>query len=493
MKAIRAIRIITASLLATAALGSSVCSAASYNNYTYDSEGNVSAEPQAYIPLAAYSGDDVGAGGFSQPQDIFVAKSGDIYIADTGNNRVVVLDAQFKFKNNITGFDNGGIADVFSEPYGLFVTDDGTLYIADRLNARIVVLNSDGSLQRIVTKPEDDTVSASYAFSPIKVAVDYAGRIYAVSENCDHGIIEYNPDGSFLGYFGSIKTQSTVWELFWRSIATKSQKEAMSKIVPTEYSNIDVDSGGFVYGTVSAIDTSKDFDGTMFIHRLNAMGTDVLKRNGNTAPMGDVLYSQDKDTKQWNISRFADVAVSDNGIYSALDSYKGRIFTYSSSGELLFVFGGIGDTLGTFGSPSSIDSTEDNRFIVLDKKYNQFVVFAPTEYGTLICDAERYNYQRDYDESKRLWFEALKYTSKSELVFGKIGQLYISEGDYKNAMKYMKLAGERTGYSEAYQNLRRMVMNRWFGVCMGVIAALAVGIILVKRLLRRKKRSNIHE
>lgn len=460
--------------------------AVSYRNYTYNMDGTAGAEPQAYIPEAAYTGADLGAGDFSKPQDVFVSESGKIYVADTGNNRIVVTAADFSLLQIISGFENNGVFDTFSQPHGVFCDTSENLYIADTQNGRIVMLDRDGALVRVITAPQSDLLENSYEFVPIKVAADYAGRVYVVSQNCDQGIVQYNPDGSFLGYFGSIKTQSTVWELFWRSVATKSQKEAMSKIVPTEYSSIDVDADGFVYGTVSMIDTSKDFDASMFLHKLNSMGTDVLKRNGSNPPCGDILYEQDEDTEQWLISRFADVAVQDNGIYSALDTQRGRIFTYSSNGELLFVFGGLGTTLGSFGMPSAIDTTADNRFIVLDSKYNQLVVFEPTQYGALILQAELANSRREYEKSRELWLETLKYTSKSELVFSKIGDIYNSEGNYEKAMEYMRLANDRSGYSEAYQNLRKIVMNRYFGTGMLIVAVLVAAGLIFKEIRKKK-------
>lgn len=463
--------------------------AVSYRNYTYNIDGTAGAEPQAYIPEAVYTGVDLGVGDFSKPEDIFIAKNGNIYVADMGNNRIVVLGSDFSLIKIISGFDNNGASDTFSEPYGVFCDEAQNLYVADSQNGRVVILDKNGVLVRIITAPESELIENSYEFVPIKVAADYAGRVYVVSENCDQGIVQYNPDGSFLGYFGSIKTQSTVWELFWRSIATKSQKEAMSKIVPTEYSSIDVDGEGFVYGTVSMIDTSKDFDASMFIHKLNSMGTDVLKRNGSNPPSGDIIYEQDKETKQLLISRFVDISVEDNGVYSALDAQRGRIFTYSYNGELLFVFGGLGTTFGSFGTPSAIDSTADSRFIILDSKYNQMVVFKPTEYGSLILEAETANGNREYEKSRELWLETLKYTSKSELVFSKIGDIYNSEGNYEKAMEYMELANDRSGYSEAYQSLRKIVMNKYFGTAMAVIVIVVVAWYIFKGIKKKKSAS----
>ena len=41
------------------------------------------------------------------------------------------------------------------------------------------------------------------------------------------------------------------------------------------------------------------------------------------------------------------VVVRNQGIYSILDSVRGRIFTYDHEGNLLYIFGGLGSQEGT--------------------------------------------------------------------------------------------------------------------------------------------------
>ncbi len=74
------------------------------------------------------------------------------------------------------------------------------------------------------------------------------------------------------------------------------------------------------------------------------------------------------------ISQFEDIAVKDSGMYAALDKRRGRIFTYNSNGELMYVFGGLGANLGQFGTVEALDTLEDD-FLVVDSKYNWIVRF----------------------------------------------------------------------------------------------------------------------
>ena len=85
-----------------------------YDTYNYDYREYIHYTPSPYIPERTitgldftYNGEPLGA--FKTPQDMCQAPNGDIYIADSGNNRIVVLDpAMKKVVKVIKTFDNNG-------------------------------------------------------------------------------------------------------------------------------------------------------------------------------------------------------------------------------------------------------------------------------------------------------------------------------------------------------------------------------------------------
>ena len=82
-----------------------------YNNYTYDSDENLWLEPQAYYADHIILGSELGIGDFEKPSDVFVAEDGRIYIADTGNNRIVILKSDGTPDREIKSFQNNGKQD----------------------------------------------------------------------------------------------------------------------------------------------------------------------------------------------------------------------------------------------------------------------------------------------------------------------------------------------------------------------------------------------
>ena len=174
----------------------SAVSSVPYHTYNYDYWEYIYYTPAAYIPRENISGVNTGSGMLNNPQDIFVAEDGKIYVADTGNNRIVVFDSSMKLERIVDSFENEGKKDTFSSPHGVFVTSDNKLYIADTDNLRVVVLDENGSLNRIISNPTSEVLAQDFVFSPLKVVADYAERAYVIAKNMFQGIMAFDENGN---------------------------------------------------------------------------------------------------------------------------------------------------------------------------------------------------------------------------------------------------------------------------------------------------------
>ena len=74
---------------------------------------------------------------FFGPRGIAVDKAGNVYVADTGNKRIVVTDSEGNLRYQFGEF--GAAAGQFSEPTGVAVDDKGQIYVADTWNGRVQV------------------------------------------------------------------------------------------------------------------------------------------------------------------------------------------------------------------------------------------------------------------------------------------------------------------------------------------------------------------
>ncbi|WP_058302663.1 NHL repeat-containing protein [Gorillibacterium timonense] len=466
-----------ASLLFTAgAVPAQAASKAPYESYNYGYYIEALPAPAAYLPSFSLSGDDLGIGSFVEPNDLYTTEAGVTYLLDSGNARIVIIGADWKLIKEITGFDNNGKADGFKKPSGIFVDQDGDLYVADTDNQRVVVLDPDGKLVKIVQEPKSDILAEGFKFVPLKVTVDKAKRIFVVAQGVYEGIMQFDEKGEFLGYAGTIKVQRDYGDYIWRRLSTKAQKAQMTLFIPTEFSNLDIDHKGFVYAT--NIDTGSEQP----IKRLNPSGADVLKRYGYFAVAGDVYYR-----RAVGPSKFVDIKVLGDGMYSALDSTQGRVFTYDNEGDLLYVFGGKGNQLGTLKTPVAVEKSGES-MIVLDRGKSNLVVYEPTIFGKHVNEAIKHHYAGDDGEAVASWQEVLKLNANYDIAYNGIGKAKLLEKDNKKAMEYFKLGMDRKNYSVAFKRYRTEVLKENFGTYMTVFIVLVVGILIARPLLKWRRR-----
>lgn len=422
-----------------------------YETYNYDYWEDIYYTPAAYVPEYSYSGIKIGSGAFKNPQDFCISEDGKIYVADTGNNRIVVLDSSLQFITSIDGFTNEGAQDTFNTPTGLFVSGKNELYIADTNNKRVVVLDAQGNLRKIISNPTADILGEDFVFNPLKICVDYADRVYVVSKNMFQGIMAFDNQGEFTGFTGTINVTVTLYDKIWRMLSTKAQRARQSQFIPTEFTGLDIDSDGFLYAT------NIDAAGKQSVRRLNPKGQDVIKKNSTKTPIsGDFYFRIMGDYS--GASRIVDIVYRDNGIYSVMDTTRGRIFTYDHEGNLLYVFGGRGSQRGTFKNPVAIEQVGD-KIYVLDSGRNEIMTFTESEYGRLINEAVALRYEGDEKSAVELWKQVLELDSNFELAYVGIGKAYLSAGQNKEAMKYLKLGMDREYYSIAFKRYRNEILK----------------------------------
>lgn len=459
----------------------SVSGSVPYTNYTYSIHGKSTPAPQAYVPSKVLDGESLGVGGLADPQDLFVSNDGSIYLLDSGNRRLICFDTNWSVSKVISHFTKGGAIDTFNDPSGVFVTDEGSIYIADKGNNRVVVLDRSGAFVREIGSPKSDVegiFSDGFQFLPDKLVVDRAHRLYVKADRVLDGLLQFDAGGVFRSFIGAPRVTANLLDILWKRVATREQLEQMALLVPTEFSNIDLDDRGFIYACV----LPGASDHTRPLRRLSPSGVDVLIRSGFFPPMGDVEYPSiwsQATTKGESV--FVDIVARRNGLYSALDRKRGRVFTYDSSGNLLYVFGGIGHQVGLVRNPAAIEAIGDE-LVVLDRAKNCLIVYTPTEYAESIHRAMRLYNLGFYDESLAAWEEVLRYNSNYDLAYSYIGDALLRKGDYEGALRYYRNGDDRLGYSKAFALYRKEVVERHFGTLMTILCAAAITVFVVTRM-----------
>jgi len=451
-----------------------------YDSYTYDYWEYIVFTPAPYIPGETISGATLGIGALNDPQGIFVAHDDSVYVADTGNNRIIILEPDlFTVRSVITTFNNNGSSDSFNRPRGVTVDTNGIVYIADTENRRVIALDGTEVI-RVIENPQSEMLGEGFDFVPLKVTVDFAGRVFVIARNMFQGIMTFNAEGDFIGFYGTINVSITLWQRFWRALSTQEQRARQHLFIPTEFTGLDVDPAGFVYA--SNIDRA----GEQAVRRLNPNGEDVLRRGENEHVGGDILTWPMHPSPFSGPSNIIDVTYRGNGMYSLLDSRRGRIFTYDHEGNLLYVFGGMGQQAGTFRQPTAI-AAQENRVIALDAVRNEIITFSNTLYGELINKAVSLRYDGDEALAVETWREVLKLNENFELANAGIGKAYLAAGDNRTAMHYLRLGMDRHHYSIAFRRWRNDLLKDNIGWILTFAVGGIFGYVVVRSVVRRRR------
>ncbi len=504
---------------------------APYQTYTYSIDGKALYSPDAYIPAktidAAYMGLDSeevikkfypslsGANlsedqkktlakktSISEPSDIEVDGNMNVYIADTSNNRIVILDRYYKVKNIIESFTNAqGVPDSLNGPKGVFITEDkvvgtdvreGKVFVCDTNNNRIVTFTRDGEFIEVIPQPESELFDEGAVYKPVAVAVDQYDRLYVVSSTTYQGVIVMTKDGQFNGFVGAQKVSVSAWETLWRRFQTDEQRELSEANVSTEFNNIAL-FGDFIYVTTSSVDEAKvesaingkDKSGDYApVKMLNAAGSEIMRRNGFYPPSGEIDIKKTKDSDDISgVSTVTDVASGPEKTWSIIDQKRGKVFTYDYDGNLLFAFGdNKGRQLGNISKPAGVVYQGDN-MLLLDS--TSFTVFERTEYGDILINALKNQNERRYDKAIDDWMEILKRNTNFDTAYIGIGNALYRSNNLEEALEYYKSAYDTENYSVAYKDLRKEWLSKF--ILLIPVAVVALCLVWSKFLNFAKK------
>lgn len=234
-----------------------------YKTYTVDRYSNYIETQDAYEPYSMvkiiYNNLTL-----NDAQDMMTDAYDNLFIADSGNKRGLILDSGF---NVITSF---GENENLTYPRGIYVISGeqaSTEYIYltdyDSKNqiGRIIRYLYDLTLKTVKLDKIYGTPSSwmltvdNYVYKPIKIAVSSNYYMYVTCEGSTSGVLMITPDNEFITYFASNSVSYTFIEKVEYFLYGDNEKANLTKLVASAPYNVMLDGSGYVY-TITQGETS---------------------------------------------------------------------------------------------------------------------------------------------------------------------------------------------------------------------------------------------
>jgi uncharacterized protein (TIGR03663 family) len=271
--------------------------------------------------------------GLNMPRGIALAPNGSIYVADTGNSRILRLDGSGNVLASWGSRSPDGevppARGTFNEPWGVATDTRGSVYVADTWNHRIQKFDADGNFKQAWGTFGQTLDSPDYLWGPRGIATAPDGRVY-VTDTGNKRVMVFDADGKFLQTFGN-------------------QGD----------SRLDEPVGIAVGG-----------DGSVYVADTWNMQVVVFSADGNLITKWPVQgwTSDSLDNKP-----YIAVDAQDRVYITAPEGY--RVLVFSSSGTPLAAFGQYGPEDDAFGLPVGIATDPEGTVWIVDTGNNRLVRF----------------------------------------------------------------------------------------------------------------------
>ncbi len=271
-----------------------------------------------------------GEGQFEHPGAVAIDSAGDLWVADTNNNRVEEFDEHGKFLRQFGSYGTGDSQ--FDNPDGIAIDPSGDVWVLDHGNDRVEKFDPEGHyLSQFAPEiPGEGVIGATEG-----IAIDEHGNVW-ISDTGGGHIVEFNKEGEYLKTVGSPGSEP-------------------GQLGETE--GLAIDEHGNVWVADWTNNRVEEFSETgEFIKELGSEG----EGDGQMSrPFGIAI-----DAK-------GDVWVGDNG--------NNRLDEFSSTGEYLRKVGSQGTGPGEFefGYPIGVAITSAEDVWVTDSNNNRLEEFSP--------------------------------------------------------------------------------------------------------------------
>jgi uncharacterized protein (TIGR03663 family) len=270
-----------------------------------------------------------------------------------------------------------------SSPRGIASAPDGSLYIADTGNSRILQVDPTGVVLRVwgSRSPDGEIPPPPGTFiEPWGLALDQSGNVY-VADTWNHRIQKFDSAGNFLlswGYSGLLDEGN---DRFWGPRDVAIGRDGKVYVTDTGNKRIAVfdEAGQFLFNF------GMDGDGTVDEPVGIAVSAEGRLYVADTWNQRVAIFSPEGVFQEaWPVEAWASsstdnkpfLAVNSEGKVYVSDPEGYRVLVFSAEGKPVTAFGQYGDENNAFGLPVGVILDQENRVWVVDSTNNRLARFS---------------------------------------------------------------------------------------------------------------------
>jgi tripartite motif-containing protein 71 len=281
----------------------------------------------------------------SSPSGIAIDGSGNVYVVDSGHNRIVKFDSSGSYVDFWLGTGKNLSGAPFWYPQGIAVAKDNTtLYVVDRSNNRIMIYTTAGDFVTTFGTLGSGASSGLtiYLSSPQGITLDSATpqNIY-ITDNANNRVQKVN--------------SSYLFQTSWGSLGTGNGQFKSPQAIA-------VDTSGYVYVSDVPMSTGEDIGR---IQKFDSAGVWTASWGGaDRSGNGSVSFP-------------GGVAIDASGNVYVVDAGNSRIQKYDSAGNFLLTWGsaGTGNSQFSFNGPLTLALDASGNVYVPDSGNDRIQVF----------------------------------------------------------------------------------------------------------------------
>lgn len=321
-----------------------------------------------------------GDGEFNGPTSVAVGPSGDVYVSDFYNSRIQRFTSTGAYIGQWGGFGAGN--GQFNVPLGIAVDRSGNVYVADYGNHRVQKFNGSGSY---LTQWGGQGNGNGQFNNPQGVGVSPGGDVY-VTDFFNHRVQKFNNTGGYLTQWGTSGNGNgqfngpsgvgvdAAGNVYVVDGSNRVQKFSAGGTYLTHWGSTGAADGQFI----QAIDVAVDAAGNLYVPDYNTSRIQKFSGAGAAVSMAPAKFLLGWGALGSGNGQFwaaGAVATDATGNVFVADGYNNRVQKFSANGTYLTQWGVAGSGNGQFSYPNGVATDAASNVYVPDINGNRIQKF----------------------------------------------------------------------------------------------------------------------